>query len=266
MATLESPPNRVKEALIFSKPNRLVGLSRFLFAAALLALLAPVRAFADRDQNETLLEGKHKHGDYGFYFSVHDPWDPQFDERDLGKFDSGTLAYPIGFKMRVRAARRLLIEGDFSYYRRGENVSPFITVLATPKFDGLVLSGSLQGVLRRSGLARPYAGLGFAFVSLSRDLVVDLNEAIPELDDASPDRFQLGSWKEIDLGLLGTVGVDFKLGTRAFPFVEARYVRGKFGIDKIRVGGFEYDPSEVGVPSTYDFSGPSVLLGLKIHF
>jgi hypothetical protein len=103
------------------------------------------------------------------------------------------------------------------------------------------------------------------FVSIGRDQVVDLANAIPELED-SVDRFQLGSWSEMDLGVQAHLGMDFRIGRRAFPFMEFRYLYGTLGIQDINVGGFEFTPESLGAPSTYEYSGPAFLAGLKIHF
>ncbi len=235
-------------------------------AAALLAVF-PGTAAADRALDEEILEKRHRRGDYGVFLAVHDPWDAQYDERDFGRSDAGTLAFPLGFKMRFRLTERLRLEGEASYYRRGEDVSPFVSTLAAPRFDGLMLAGTLQTFLRRSGVLRPYAGAGFQFVSLSRDFVVDLANAIPELGEiSSPDRFQLGAWKESDVGVQGCLGLDVRLGTRAYPFFEYRHLFGELGIEEVRVGAFEFTPRELGAPAAYDFSGPFFILGLKVHF
>ena len=245
---------------------------RSLWTAVAFALLFASSASADRDQDEKILDAKYEHGDYGFYFSFHDPWDIQFDQRSFGEVDEGSLAYPIGFKIRFRMPKKILLEGDISYYHRGEEIAPFVSTLAAPKFDGLMVAATGQMMLRDTGLVRPYAGAGVVFVSLSRDFVI----AIPGPDSTSVDRFQIGGWTELDLGLQGVAGVEFRLGKRVYPFLEYRHMFGEAKIEKISVGGFDFTPDEVQVPledgtlvpapSTYDFSGPMIMIGLKIHF
>jgi len=247
-------------------------------AFLLLAALAPSPALADgdelsdRDQSEEALNEKYEHGDYGFYFSVHDPWDVQYDQRSFGEVDEGSLAYPFGFKIRFRMPKNFLLEGDASYYHRTEEVAAFVSTLAAPKFDGLMVAATAQMMLRKHGLVRPYAGAGGVFVSLSRDFVV----AIPGPDSTSADRYQIGGWTELDVGFQALAGLDFRLGSRFFPFLEYRHMFGEANIEEITVGGFTFSPDQLGVPladgstvpapSKYDFSGPMIMIGLKIHF
>jgi opacity protein-like surface antigen len=238
----------------------------------LIALFLPPSARAERDQDEDILDQKYKHGDYGFYISGHDPWDFQFDERSFSENDKGSLAHPVGFKMRFRLPKSILLEGDISYYHRGEEIAPFLSTLAAPKFDGLMVAATAQKMLRKRGMIRPYAGGGPVFVSLSRDFVI----AVPGPDSTSADRFHLGGWTELDIGLQAVAGAEFRLGKRMYPFVEYRHLLGELGIEKVSVGGFDYSPSEVSVPrrdgsfapvpEKYDYSGPVVMIGLKIHF
>ncbi len=239
---------------------RLGSLAPFLVAA----LFPPSLARAD-DLAEELLEKKYKHGDYGFYFGVQDPWDAQFDEVSPGVYDSPTYAYPMGFKMRFRWKERFYLEGDASYARRGEEPVEFVSTLAAPEIDALTVCASLQMKLRRSGMLRPYVGAGGVFVSISRDQVVDLAPAIPELED-SADRYQLGTWSEMDVGIQAHLGVDIRVGKRAFPFVEYRHLFGTLGIQDITVGGFSFSPEDLAVSSTYEYAGPIFMAGLKIHF
>lgn len=223
----------------------------------------PSLSWSEDDLRREVLDRKYRRGDYAFYLSVHDPWDAQYDERDYQEFDAGTLAFPLGFKMRFRWRDHFRIEGDVSYYRRGEEVSPFLAFTAAPSFDGLMLSTSFQAVASSRRVFRPYVGAGLVFVSLSRDLIL----VLPGLEDLTTlDRFQLGHWNELDAGLQGSVGVDFLVGGRAFPFAEFRFLKGELGIDKVRVGGFEFTPEETHIPSTYDYSGPQFICGLKIRF
>jgi hypothetical protein len=226
------------------------------------ALVPPARAESDLD--EDLLEKKYTHGDYGFYLGWHDPWDPQFDETAPGVYDQA-YSFPMGFKMRFRWQERFFLEGDFSYARHGSDPVPFVSTVAAPEIDALTVGASFQAMLRRSGWMRPYLGAGGMFVSISRDFIVDLVPAIPELED-SPDRYQLGTWNEMDVGVQLQAGLDFRIGRRAFPFIEYRHLLGTLGIDDINIGGFTFTPDELLIPGTYDFSGPSVLAGLKIHF
>jgi hypothetical protein len=241
-----------------------------LSSSASIAVTLAVAAFpgvcrADRDVEEKLLEDKHKHGDYGFWFGAHDPWDPQVDERAPGVSESGTLLYPLGFKMRFRWRERYFLEGELSYAKRGEEPVEFISTLAAPEMDELTIAASFQGMLRTSGLMRPYLGAGGIFVSISRDFVIDLARVIPEVE-GTIDQYQFGGWSEMDVGLQAHVGVDFRLGMRAFPFVEGRLLWGTLNIDSINVGGFRYSPTALGVSSTYEYTGPVILGGLKIHF
>lgn len=245
---------------------------RSLWTAVAFTVLGFATAWADRDRDEEILDQKYEHGDYGFYFSFHDPWDVQFDQRSFGEVDEGSLAYPIGFKIRFRVPKKILLEGDASYYHRGEEIAPFVTTLAAPKFDGLMVALTGQMMLRNKGTFRPYAGAGAVFVSLSRDMVI----AIPGPDSTSADRFQLGGWTELDLGVQAVGGVEVRLGSRVYPFLEYRHLFGEAEIEKISVGGFEFSPDEIGIPledgslmpapSKYDWSGPMIMIGLKIHF
>ncbi len=241
-----------------------VSLIRLGLLLLLAATLQPVSAHAERDLEEELLEKKHSHGDYGFYLGMYDPWDAQFDETAPGVYEH-SYSFPMGFKMRFRWKERFFIEGDLSYARHGEDPVPFVSTLAAPEIDELNVGASFQAMLRRSGMMRPYAGAGAMFVSISRDLVVDLATAIPELED-SPDRYQLGSWNEMGFGAQAQLGIDFRIGKRAFPFVEYRHMFGTLDIADVSVGGFQFQPEDVGVPPDYEFSGPTVLAGLKIHF
>jgi hypothetical protein len=243
-----------------------------LIAAAMSILGFTVPALSMEDRDEDILDEKYKHGDYAFYASVHDPWDVQFDERSFSERDEGSLAYPVGFKIRFRMPKSILLEGDVSYYHRGEEIAPFVSTLAAPKFDGLMVAVTAQTMLRKHGRFRPYAGGGFVFVSLSRDFVI----AVPGPDSTSADRFHLGGWTELDLGLQGVAGIEVRLGSRVFPFLEYRHLLGELGIEKVSVGGFDYSPDEItvprrdgsmeAVPDKYDYSGPIVMMGLKIHF
>jgi hypothetical protein len=243
-----------------------------IWTAIVLAVFFASPVWADIDQDEEMLEEKYEHGDYGFYFAWHDPWDIQFDQRSFGEVEEGSYAYPIGIKVRFRMPKKFLLEGDGSYYRREEDVAAFVSTLAAPKFDGLMVALTAQRMLREKGLVRPYAGAGAVFVSLSRDFVI----AIPGPDSTSVDRYQIGGWTELDVGLQAVGGVDFRLGKRLFPFLEYRHLFGELGIEKISVGGFDFSPDEIGVPledgsltpapTKYDYSGPMVMIGLKIHF
>ena len=66
--------------------------------------------------------------------------------------------------------------------------------------------------------------------------------------------------------------MDVPLGYRAFPFVEYRHLFGEVGTDPITIGLSDVDVDDVmqldgsPVPATYDWSGPNVLLGLKVLF
>ena len=94
---------------------------------------------------------------------------------------------------------------------------------------------------------------------------MDLAPAIPELEGEF-DQYQFGGWSEMDLGLQAHLGLDVRLGKRAFPFAEFRTFWGTLDIDEIDVGGFGFKPTELGLSPTYEYTGPVVLAGLKIHF
>jgi opacity protein-like surface antigen len=212
--------------------------------------------------SEEILEDRYRRGDYAVFLSWHDPWDAQFDQH-------GTYAYPLGLKCRLRLGERFRVEGDFSYYSRGGDPSPFLPVVEAPGIDAVMLNVTLQSLLLTQGLIRPYVGGGAAFVSIGRDFVVEIREVPP---NTSFSRTQLASWSEKDVGLQVVGGVDIALTRRVFPFVEYRHLFGELGIDSILIGVFEYSvdelqlPDGAGVASAYDFSGPIVMVGLKIRF
>ncbi len=212
--------------------------------------------------SEQILEDRYRRGDYAIFLSWHDPWDAQFD-------DHGTYAYPLGLKCRLRLGERFRVEGDFCYYSRGGDPSPFLPVVEGPGIDAVMMNITFQGLLLTHGVIQPYLGGGPAFVSIGRDFVVEIRE-VPE--NSSYSRTQLASWSEKDLGLQVVGGVDIALTRRVFPFVEYRHLFGELGIDSILIGVFEYSAAELqlpngsGVATTYDFSGPIVTVGLKIRF
>jgi len=100
----------------------------------------------------------------------------------------------------------------------------------------------------------------------------DLYAELVEVPENVADRFVFAAWSELDLGLQATAGVDMSLGRRVFPFVEYRQLFGKLEIDEIRVGLAVVPPEKLatldGTPirRKYDWSGPNLMVGLKIRF
>jgi hypothetical protein len=235
--------------------------SSALVAAAALGFALPAPSRAAADLEEQILESKYPHGDYAFYVSWHDPWDRQFDEH-------ARFAWPVGGKMRLRFGPRFRLEGDLSYYQRGGEVQSAISVYQVPGFDGLVFGITAQAVVLPTGPFRPYVGLGPVGVSLGNDFAAE----IQGVDADVIDRFVLANWSELDLGLQGVVGVDIHLGGRAFPFLEYRHFAGELEVDEIRVSFSRFDAEDLlyldgsPVSQKYDWSGPNLLLGLRIRF
>jgi hypothetical protein len=228
---------------------------------------------------EEILESRYDRGDYAFFIGWHDPWDWQFDEQ-------GSYAWPVGLKVRVRLTDRFRAEGDFSYYRTSSETILTVSRFSAPQFDGLVMNMTLQGLLRTDGLIRPYVGGGVVFVSLANDFVV-VRPDVRAADPGNPDQRTIAKWSQFDVGVQGVVGCDFMLLSRAFPFVEFRYISGELGIDDsdVKIGQFslpsleltfeelETVPEDGGFDSRgrnyehgYDWSGPIVMVGLKIRF
>jgi hypothetical protein len=230
-------------------------------AGVLIAALAPPSRAA-RTVREEAVEERYPHGDYGFYAGWYDPWDAQFDEH-------ASSAWPIGGKVRFRLRGPLRVEADFSYYQRGGAAQPAFVTYAAPGFDGVMVGAALQAMLRPSGMFRPYVGGGPVLVSLGNDFVA----RVQGVDGDIVDLFPFVSWTELDVGLQAVGGVDIVIGRRAFPFIEYRHLFGRFtvgdmksGVVTYRADQLRYYPSGRAVSQEYDWSGPSVLLGLKVRF
>jgi opacity protein-like surface antigen len=248
---------------------------RLLAAVLLLAALAacaPSTTAAEPDLDERVLDGKYPRGDYSVYLGWHDPEDWQFDEH-------GSWALPVGFKVRFRWLDWLRVEGDVSYFRRSNEPDVLVSLYRAPNFDGLVLGGSLQAMLRRSGVFRPYVGAGPVVASLGNDFLVFRPE-VRDADPQNPDQFALATWSQLDVGVQALAGVDFYLGHRISPFLEYRHLAGSLDLDDgdVTIGAFAFDPAELNtVPDSpaddgrphsahYDWSGPVVVGGLKVRF
>ena len=239
-------------------------------AGAVLAAAAPARA--ERTLEEKILENKYVHGDYSVYLGWHDPADWQFDEH-------GSYALPIGFKIRYRWMDWLRVEGDVSYYRRSKQPEVLVSIAQAPNFDGLMIAGSVQAVLRRAGVFRPYVGAGPVIASLGNDLLVFRPE-IRAVDPQNPDQFAMATWSRLDIGAQALAGLDFFLGHRISPFVEYRQLFGSLDLraGDLTIGNFAFDPAVLRtVPRTpqddgrphsahYDWSGPMIVGGLKVRF
>jgi hypothetical protein len=246
-------------------------------SAALAALATPISA-AEPSLEEKILANKYRHGDYGVYVGWHDPVDWQFDEH-------GSNAVPIGVRVRWKWLGWLRIEGDLSYYRRSEDAAYVVSLATAPQLDALTLSSSVQWAPRRTGLLRPWVGGGPLMVSMGNDFLVYRPE-IHDVDPANPDQFAMANWSEFDFGVQVEGGVDMFLGGRVMPFGSFRYQFGQLTLDdeEVTIGGISLphlqttleelhtipaDPSTSdGKPHShlYDWSGPSVMLGLKVLF
>ena len=234
------------------------------WVACLALLVAASPARGERTLQDEILESKYRHGDYGIYAAWYDPVAAQFNEH-------GSYAIPVGVKVRLRWKARIRFEGEFAYYRTSGEPRPILSTASTPEFDGVQVTTGVQGMLRTSGLLRPYVGAGLVFVSLANDFVV-VRPEVYALDPTLPEVRALGRWSELDVGFHAQVGVDIHLGSRAFPFVEYRQRSGSIGLDEVRIGPARIDPSELWneqlqvLSDEYDYSGPTVLVGLKIYF
>ena len=251
-------------------PRRLRSL--VVLVAGGLALAAAPAARAEDTLEEKVLEARYTHGDYAVFLGWHDPADRQFDEH-------GSFAVPVGFKIRYRWLDWLRVEGDVAYYRRSKEPPLIVAIFQAPNFDGLLFSGSLQAVLRRSGVFRPYVGAGPVIASLGNDFLAFRPE-IREVDPQNPDQFALATWSRLDIGAQALAGLDLFLGHRVSPFVEYRHLLGSLDLrpGDVTIGGFAFDPGELNtLPKTpedtgrphsghYDWSGPLVVGGLKVRF
>lgn len=254
------------------RPARRGGILAPALALALLAAGPVPAAAGERSLEEKILDSKYTLGDYAVYLGWHDPWDWQFDEH-------GSFALPVGFKVRFLWTDRFRIEGDVSYYRRSSTPDVLVSIYSAPNFDALLIGGSIQAVLRRSGVLRPYVGAGPVIASLGDDFLAFRPE-VREVDPTNPDQFALATWSRLDIGFQALVGVDFFLNHRVSPFVEARYMRGELDLDggDVTIGNIPFDPADLQtIPETpdgfgrphashYDWSGPVAVAGLKVRF
>lgn len=255
------------------------GIARRITGALALGLAAVtcvpvVRADALR---EKILDSKYPRGDYAVYVGWHDPADWQFDEH-------GSYVIPFGVKIRMRALGWLRFEADIQYYRKTSESSLRVTVFKGPEFDSFSTGIAAQWLPLERGLVRPYVGAGLVFVSLGNDFVA-FRPDVYAVQPSNPDQFVLASWGEWDLGWQAMGGLEFPTGSRAFPFLEFRYISGtvEFGPRDVQLGtlsaggvGLEVsdlqsvpdDPDVGGRPHEprFDWSGPIVTLGLKIRF
>ncbi|MAF26365.1 MAG: hypothetical protein CME07_00685 [Gemmatimonadetes bacterium] len=194
--------------------------------------------------------------DYGFSIGGYDPRDPQFDAH-------ASLAFPVGIRTRLRVWEWVCVEAEGAYFRAGGQGHPALPVSALPRLDGLLVRFMLEAAPRSRGPVRPYAGVGPVFLSLSRDFVVELPE-VPEENAIA--RFQLGKWTRFDLGWAACAGMDFRMGRRLCPYVEARYLFGSLTVEEVLFGLWSRSPESLGLSNTYDYSGPMVSAGLRIPF
>ena len=233
---------------------------------ALAVALAAGPARADRTLNEELMDSKYPWGDYGLYFAWHRPDDIHFDVH-------GDAAFPVGVKVRVRWGDWIRLEGELSYFRASDEPNAVISAFETPNIDSLYLFTTAQIALLRSGLFRPYVGGGVAFLSVRNRMIVIRTE-LEENPEVPPDLvFATADWDAFDVGLHAIGGLDLDIGTRAFPFVEYRYLFGMLDIGRINIGLPENeDPEDLKdtegrvLSDRYNWSGPWISAGLKIRF
>lgn len=259
-----------------------------LLAVVLVAASAvPEAAFAQKKRKtvrESLLEERYSWGDYGLYFAYHQPADWQFEVH-------AESAYPFGLKVRFKLGdhpllRRVRVEGDVSYYRRSDDPLSAISVFQTPGFDALWVAATAQYLLPPVRMFRGYVGGGPIFASMTNDFFI-FRPDVAEADPTNADRFALANWSRNDVGWQVVAGVDVPLGFRAFPFIEYRHVFGELTLTDrdVKIGSLslasinlsiedvttlpdDLASNEPGRPyePRYDWSGPEVLVGLKILF
>ncbi|GJM45357.1 MAG: hypothetical protein DHS20C21_21990 [Gemmatimonadota bacterium] len=256
--------------------------------------LAFSSAAASETLNDRILDSKYHFGDYALYVGWHDPQDWQFDEH-------ASSALPFGVKVRWHALEWLQLEGDASYFQRGGEAAVTFTSLP-PKIDAFTVALSAQWRMPSLGSVRPYLGVGPVVTSIGNDFLAFR----PDLQrlGVSDGLIELYSWTRLDVGWQAQAGVDLPLGGRWFPFAEFKYQFGEatFGAEDVRAGqtrlsnlrgifeggeGRSLEISDletvpdVGSAETlledldkggrphegrYDWSGPIVMLGLKIRF
>ncbi len=252
-----------------------------LLLTLVLGASAPAAARSNRGIREQNLDDRYRNGDYSLFVGWHDPQDWQFDEH-------GSTAFPLGLRIRVIWPHGLRVVGDLSYYRTSGPADLSVSSLTVPKFDGLIVTTSLQWTPPRRGPVRPYVGAGPVFVSLSNTFPV-IRTDILLADPDNVDQRTIARWSKYDVGVQFVVGVDLLPGRRAFPFVEYRHLFGELTIDDrdVKIGSFSLpslnselhvedlltlpdDGSEAAggrsYSRSYDWSGPIVTVGLKIRF
>lgn len=258
-----------------------------LFLGVLIASSAvPETAFAQKRKTvrESVLEDRYTWGDYGLYFAYHQPADWQFEVH-------AESAYPFGLKVRFKLGdhpllQRVRVEGDISYFRRSDDPLSAISVFQTPGFDALWVAATAQYLLPPLQVFQGYVGGGPIFASMANDFFI-FRPDVAEVDPTNADRFALANWSKSDLGWQVVVGVDVPLGFRAFPFLEYRQVFGELSLTDrdVKIGSLslasinlsvedvttlpdDLASNEPGRPyePQFDWSGPEVLVGLKILF
>lgn len=247
-----------------------------VFALALQWFLPDASRADGGSLRKKIHDSKYKWGDYALYLGWHDPADWQFDVH-------GKSAFPFGLKVRLKWLDWLRLEGDVSYFRRGSEAPRVVSIFNAPELDSFSLATTVQ-VVRRGGRVRPYVGAGPIFVSIGNDFVA-FRRDVWELDSGSPDQFTIASWSQLDVGLEIQAGIEFDIDARVLPFLEYKHLMGEltFGPQDVKLGtlslagiGLETgdletipdDPAVGGRPyeGKYDWSGPVVIVGLKIRF
>ncbi len=249
-----------------------------ILVAGLLAQSVPGPAVAD-GLREKILEDRYGRGDYGGFLGWHDPADWQFDEQ-------GSAGWPVGLKVRFSWRERFRIETDFGYYRTGSDPDPSVSTFSVPEFDGLMVAATFQTMLLNRGRVRPYVGGGPVFVSLANEYGV-IRPDVREADPDNPDQRAFARWSRFDVGMQVVAGVDFPTSRRAFPFVEYRQLFGELTLDDsdVKIGSFSLPSLDLAVDDleavpddptpgaigrkysrTYDWSGPVIMVGLKVRF
>lgn len=229
---------------------------------------------------ERILDSKYTKGDYALYFGWHDPADWQFDEH-------ASYALPVGVKVRLRWLQWLQVEAELSYFRRSRSPIDQVSLYRQPSFDSFSTGVALQLVPLRHGPVRPYVGGGPIFVSLGNDFVAFRPDVYDVAPDNYADQYVFASWGLWDVGWQAMGGLDFPFSGRVFPFVEFRALFGEASFDAkdVKLGsitlegiGLEVSDLETapaldqraagGRPheGRFDWSGPSVSVGLKIRF
>jgi hypothetical protein len=229
--------------------------------------------------SERILEDRYGRGDYAIFLGWHDPWDWTFDEH-------ASATWPFGLKARLNLGRWLRTELDLSYFRSTGEPDYTVSLYNVPHFDGLWFSSVVQVAAGSYAGMRPYVGAGPVVVSLTNEFLVirlDVAEAFPD----RPEQRAIARWSRFDVGGLVVAGIDLPIGRRAFPFVEYRHLFGRLSLDpqSVKLSGqslaslnlevedlttipADATPGVVGrkYSTEYDWSGPVVIVGLKIRF